>query len=130
MFRLLLIGLVFLSFFGCSNDQPKPAQIDRRSTQPPLPMTTSAIPSFSGKDAFALLLRQTSFGPRNPGSQGHRSCLEYLGSTLRELADRVTFQDFNHQGYDHEQLHLTNVIASFRPEMTSRILLCAHWDTR
>ncbi len=93
-------------------------------------MITSAIPSFNGRDAFTFLLRQTSFGPRNPGSQGHRSCLEYLGSTLRELADSVAFQDFAYQGYDHEQLHLTNVIASFRPQMTSRILLCAHWDTR
>lgn len=130
MLRLPFFGLILLSFFGCSHDQPKPAQVDRRSSQPPLPMITSAIPSFNGKEAFAFLLRQTSFGPRNPGSPGHNGCLEYLGSTLRGLADRVRLQDFTLPGYDREQLHLTNVIASFRPELTSRILLCAHWDTR
>ncbi len=93
-------------------------------------MITTAIPGFNGKDAFAFLLRQTSFGPRNPGSPGHASCLEYLGSTLRGLADRVSVQDFTHPGYDGVQLRLTNIMASFRPEMATRILLCAHWDTR
>ena len=93
-------------------------------------MITSAIPDFSGKEAFDFLLRQTSSGPRNPGSPGHSDCLGYLGSTLRGLADRVKFQEFNYPGYGGEQLHLTNIIASFRPELTSRILLCAHWDTR
>jgi len=93
-------------------------------------MITTAIPEFSGKDAFAFLLRQTSFGPRNPGSSGHSGCLEYLASTLRGLADNVRLQDFAYPGYAGEQLHLTNVIASFRPEMANRILLCAHWDTR
>lgn len=130
MVRLPFISLIFALFFGCSQDQSKPAHVDRQMQKPPLPMITSAIPAFSGKDAFAFLLRQTSFGPRNPGSPGHAGCLEYLGSTFRGLADRVRLQDFASPGYDGEQLHLTNIIASFRPEITTRILLCAHWDTR
>jgi glutaminyl-peptide cyclotransferase len=130
MLRLPLIGFVFLSFFGCSHDQPKPAQVDRQTHQSPLPMITSAIPAFSGKDAFAFLLRQTSFGPRNPGSQGHSSCLDYLNATLLGVADQVRLQDFTSPGYDGTQLHLTNVVASFRPDLANRILLCAHWDTR
>jgi glutaminyl-peptide cyclotransferase len=93
-------------------------------------MITSVIPAFNGKDAFAYLLRQTSFGPRNPGSQGHEGCLGYLNSTLRGLADQVRLQDFVSPGYAGDQLHLTNIIASFRPDLTNRILLCAHWDTR
>lgn len=97
---------------------------------PPLPMSTSTVPKFDGKDAFAYLLRQTSFGPRNPGSPGHSSCLEYLATTLRGLAGNVRLQDFTSPGYYGEKLSLANVIASFQPEKPNRILLCAHWDTR
>jgi glutaminyl-peptide cyclotransferase len=130
MTRLSFIGLVFLSLVGCSQDQSKPAQVDQQTQKPSLPMITSSIPEFNGKDAFGFLLRQTSFGPRNPGSQGHSSCLQYLGSTMRGLADQVGMQEFSHTGYGGEQFRLTNIIASFRPDLTNRILLCAHWDTR
>ncbi len=130
MLRLPFASLMLLSLLGCSHERPGPALVDRQAQHPPLPMMTSAIPEFNGKDAFAFLLRQTSFGPRNPGSPGHSSCLEYLGSTLRGLADTVRLQEFTYPGYAGEQLHLTNIIASFHPELSDRILLCAHWDTR
>ena len=55
---------------------------------------------------------------------------QYLEQTLVGLADAVRLQPFSHPGYDGTTLHLTNVIASFRPESSARILLCAHWDTR
>ncbi len=89
-----------------------------------------AIPEFSGSRAFDLLLKQTSMGPRNPESAGHGSCLQFLLSSLQSTADNVQTQEFVHTGYGGEKLHLTNVIASFRPTASSRILLCAHWDTR
>jgi len=130
MLRMPLATLMLVSCLSCSREQPRPAQVDRLPQHPPLPMNSIAIPEFDGKDAFAFLLRQTSFGPRNPGSAGHSNCLEYLGTTLRGFADNVKLQDFVRQGYDGEHLQLTNIIASFRPGMTSRILLCAHWDTR
>jgi hypothetical protein len=90
----------------------------------------SSIPAFSGQRAFEVLLKQTSFGPRNPNSRGHRDCLDYLAKTLRGLAQEVRLQDFTHTGYKGESLQLTNVVASFRPDLQQRILLCAHWDTR
>lgn len=88
------------------------------------------IPTFSGRDAFVYLTKQTDFGPRNPNSRGHTECLRFLGDNLRRSADRVRLQHFTHKGYENEELWLTNVIASFRPELQDRILLCAHWDTR
>ena len=87
------------------------------------------VPTFKGKAAFAYLLKQTDFGPRNPNSGGHEACLGFLAETLRRSADQVRLQHFTHRGYG-EELWLTNVIASFRPELQDRILLCAHWDTR
>jgi glutaminyl-peptide cyclotransferase len=88
-----------------------------------------SIPTFHGNDAFAYLEKQTEFGARNPNSAGHEACLGFLADTLRRSADQVRLQHFTHTGYD-EELWLTNVIASFRPELQNRILLCAHWDTR
>jgi glutaminyl-peptide cyclotransferase len=96
----------------------------------PEDMNAQPVPTFRGKDAFAYLTRQTDLGPRNPNSTGHDACLGFLSDTLREFADQVRLQHFTHKGYGNEELWLTNVIASFRPDLPERILLCAHWDTR
>jgi Zn-dependent M28 family amino/carboxypeptidase len=87
------------------------------------------IPSFNGASAYSYLTAQTNFGPRNPSSAGHQQCLNYLTKELENFADTVWLQSFSQQGYN-ETLRLTNIIASFKPEASSRILLLAHWDTR
>ncbi len=87
------------------------------------------FPVFSGKSAYDYLLKQTNFGPRNPNSAGHKLCLQFLESELKQYADKVILQTFTQQGYN-ETLHLTNVFAQFKPELQQRILLLAHWDTR
>ena len=99
--------------------------------EPSPPSTPRMIsPPFDGTRAFDFLLAQTSTGPRNVNSPGHQACLTYLQSTLTTLADRVRLQQFDQVGYHGELLHLSNVIATFDPGAASRILLCAHWDTR
>ena len=34
-------------------------------------------PLFSGENAFQYLVEQCNFGPRNPGSEGHKNALNY-----------------------------------------------------
>jgi glutaminyl-peptide cyclotransferase len=118
--------LATVSLAGCSGER----RPDAAASQKPQAETPVTIPTFSGRDAFGYLLRQTSFGPRNPGSRGHKDCLDFMTSTLQGFADDVRLQQFAQAGYGGEVLRLTNIIASFRPEATARILLCAHWDTR
>lgn len=89
-----------------------------------------AAPEFRGDTAFALLRRQVEFGPRVPGSAGHRAQLEWMTAYLRERADTVILQPFTHVGPRGERLELTNVFARFRPDRSDRVLLLAHWDTR
>ena len=43
---------------------------------------------------------------------------------------QVTPQQTVLKGYDGTMLRATNIIASYRPELSNRILLCAHWDSR
>jgi hypothetical protein len=89
------------------------------------------IPEFSGKNAYDYLVKQCDFGPRNPGSAGHRLCRDYLITTLQQFADKVSTQPFIlSYGSPPKQAKCTNIIARFQPEKSSRILLCAHWDTR
>ena len=114
---------------GCVKEQSKPIPESSKQTEQPAAIAIP-IPSFSGARAFELLVKQTTFGPRNPGSSGHAACLDFLALEMRKYADDVTLQEFRHNGYNGEQFQLTNVIASFNTESKSRVLLCAHWDTR
>ncbi len=52
------------------------------------------VPVFDSHRAFQLLVKQCDFGPRNPGSQGYKHCLDYLVKTLTVLADKVEIQAF------------------------------------
>ncbi len=128
--------LVLMLLAGCSKDSGQTPAAGGAPARKPAPteektiVTSEPLPTFSGEQSFLYLTTQTGFGPRNPNSAGHSACLAYLVSTLRSLTDEVRLQEFTHSGYGGEQLRLTNVIASFRPKNPTRILLCAHWDTR
>jgi glutaminyl-peptide cyclotransferase len=88
-------------------------------------------PQFDGKSAFSFLKKQCEFGPRNPGSRGHQQCKTWFVNTLKQYADEVTTQDFLFTfGTPAKSVTATNIIAKFLPKASSRVLLCAHWDTR
>jgi glutaminyl-peptide cyclotransferase len=88
------------------------------------------VPDFNEENAFAYILKQVEFGPRNPGSAGHQQCLQFLTFELQKYADAVVQQPFRHTGYGGQSYQMTNIIASFNLAATGRIVLGAHWDTR
>lgn len=89
-----------------------------------------SVPVFDADSAYAYLKAQVDFGPRNPGSEGHALTRDWLISQLKAASGNQVFaQDFTAEGYG-ETLAMTNIIAAFNPAASSRILLCAHWDTR
>ncbi len=90
-----------------------------------------AAQEFSADSAWVFLERQVAFGPRNPGSDGHRACKQFLVKTLQRFTPHVQEQQFMHyDAVNRKSFLLTNVIARFQPDNPDRILLCAHWDTR
>jgi hypothetical protein len=119
---------IILSILACNQEERKPGNHDVPANN--AQMTRESAPPFDGKKAFATLQQVASFGPRNPNSAGHQVCLEYLRKELGAMAHSVRVQEFTHRGYGGELLRLRNVIASFSPEESSRVLLCTHWDTR
>ncbi|MBE0557686.1 MAG: M28 family peptidase, partial [Proteobacteria bacterium] len=87
------------------------------------------VPEFDANRAFDILVAQTEYGPRSPGSSGHRKCLDFLASTLRGFTDSISLLPFSvtAAGVSH---YGTNIFARFGEGNVGRILLSAHWDTR
>ncbi|HEX6059357.1 MAG TPA: M28 family peptidase [Gemmatimonadaceae bacterium] len=85
---------------------------------------------FDGEQAYRYIATQMNFGPRVPGSDGHRRMGEWLVDQMRERADSVIVQDWTHVTAAGDSLPMRNVLARFRPEIPGRVLYLAHWDTR
>lgn len=89
-----------------------------------------AIPDFSADSAYHFIEKQISFGPRVPNRPAHKACAAYLVETLSNYTPQVIEQNFESTAYDGTNLSLKNIIASFNPDKSKRVLLAAHWDTR
>ena len=87
-------------------------------------------PVFNADSAYAFTKAQCDFGPRNMNSRGHDLCGEWIVNKFREYGCKVTTQRANLTGYDGTTLRSCNIMASINPEATTRILLCAQWDSR
>ena len=87
-------------------------------------------PSFNADSAYAFTKAQCDFGPRDMNSRGHDLCGEWIVSKFKEYGCKVTTQTATLAGYDGTKLRSRNIMASINPEVTTRILLCAHWDSR
>ena len=87
-------------------------------------------PEFSADSAFAFVKAQCDFGVRAMNTDGHEHCAKWIVSKFEQYQCKVTTQKAQLTGYDGTLLNATNIIAQYRPELTTRILLCAHWDSR
>jgi glutaminyl-peptide cyclotransferase len=87
------------------------------------------IPSFNSAQAFGYLEKQVSFGPRVPGTKAHKDTYDWIIDALHRNTSLVGTQSFSGV-FSGEEKNMQNIIASFYPENTKRILLCAHWDSR
>lgn len=85
---------------------------------------------FDGQTALSYVAAQLEFGPRVPGTEGHRRAGDWILARLQERADSVEVQAFSHVTVGGDTLRLRNFIGRFRPALTDRVLFVAHWDTR
>ena len=117
---ILTIGAFFL-FAACDRTKKTPKDT---------PQTTVALPAFDNDSAYAFVKAQTDFGPRVLGSEAHENCRIWLIEKLREYCDTVYNQSFTAKTYDRKSWPCANLIGTFAPEKTKRIVLAAHWDSR
>ena len=101
-----------------------------RDEEPLVENVASVGPSFSADSAYAFCQAQCDFGSRAMNTEGHERCKDWIIEKFKQYGCVVTTQQADLKGYDGTVLHATNIIARFRPELTTRILLCAHWDSR
>ena len=89
-----------------------------------------SVPVFNADSAYHYTATQVSFGPRVPGTEAHEACGNYLFNELKRFGATVVIQEATVQLQDRTPIEIKNIIGSFQPENKSRILLCAHWDSR
>jgi hypothetical protein len=86
--------------------------------------------AFDGEQAMAYARAQLDFGPRVPGTEGHRRTGDWIVAQMRQRADTVVEQRWTHVTQRGDSLPMRNILARFRPSAVERILYVAHWDTR
>ncbi|MBR6286157.1 MAG: M28 family peptidase [Bacteroidaceae bacterium] len=92
--------------------------------------STVSGPTFSADSAYAYTAAQCEFGPRTMNSKAHDLCGDYIAAKFKSFGCTVTEQHADLKGYDGTTLKARNIIASLNPDATSRIMICAHWDSR
>lgn len=122
-FSLLLASLTVVA---CTQ-ATKTSETDKTSEQD---KTQIEVPQFSADSAYLFVQQQVDFGARVPNSAAHKACGDYLENKLREYGAEVTVQRATLTAFDGTKLDAKNIIGAFNPNVETRILLFAHWDTR
>ncbi len=123
MNKLISLCCLLFCVVGCSSAGKQQA-VKTDQTAP------VAVPQFDPDSSFLYVKTQCDFGPRVPNSKAHEACGEYLARQMERFGAKVIRQKADLKGYDGTILKSTNIIASYRPDLKERILLCAHWDCR
>lgn len=87
-------------------------------------------PDFNANSAYIYLQEQCDFGPRTMNSVAHDKCEKWIIQKFEQYGCKVTTQKATLNGYDGTPLRSTNIMASYNPKATTRIMFCAHWDCR
>lgn len=87
--------------------------------------------NFNADSAYSYIERQLEFGPRVPGTPGHKACAAWLEQKLRATdPDSLVVQRGQVRCYTGAQLPIINLMARYNISNPNRLLLLAHWDTR
>ena len=101
---------------------------DRAESEGP---TTTLLGSFDSDSAYKFVAEQVAFGPRNPNSEGHRACGNYLVEKLKSYhPDTIIVQESTVTTFNGDKLDMKNIMARYNTAASNRVLLVAHWDTR
>ena len=117
--KIFLISIILLTF-SCRHQARPLTQLDE----------TVQVPFFSADSAYQYIQDQVDFGPRVPNTAAHKACATYLAASLERFGAKVTRQKVKLTAFNGDVLDAINIIGSFNPDQSQRILLFAHWDTR
>ena len=127
MIAIIAIIAYFLGLFSPSHSAAEDAEAAEMAAAERL---NPVGPVFNADSAYAFIAAQCAFGPRAMNTKSHDDCGEWITKKFESYGCKITNQRADLRGYDGTILRSRNIIASYKPEATTRILLCAHWDTR
>jgi len=120
MRKILFFLLPILQFTAC-NHATRNTQTEQKTVN---------VPSFSSDSAYQYIQQQVDFGPRVPNTSAQLACANYLSATLKRFGAEVIEQKADLQAFDGTMLHSINIIGTYNPKATTRVLLFSHWDSR
>ncbi len=128
LFSLLLaITVIDLMLVSCGNSVKKGNDIADKEKPSG---TKVSVPVFNEDSAFYFVKTQTDFGPRVMNSKAHEQCASWLEQKMKSYTKDVIVQKAKVRAYNGTLLSMKNIVASFNPGMSGRIMLCSHWDSR
>ena len=122
--RIILVAACLILLAGCKHKQPQVV------SAPSVDYTQVAVPDFCADSAYRYTAEQLAFGHRIPGTKAWQQCADYLVAQMGRWCDTVMVQSFRTTLWDGTTVPGRNIIASLRPELSKRVLLAAHWDSR
>lgn len=125
-FLALLIIVIITTFSSCKQKSSQTAD----KPEPTSAAKTFKVADFNADTAYYFVNEQVKFGPRVNNSKAHEKCADWLVTTLKKYTPNVVVQPFTAKAYNGTVLNCKNIIASFNPKSTTRVLLCSHWDSR
>jgi glutaminyl-peptide cyclotransferase len=125
IFGLAAIGSLLISCNGCGGGG---TAVDTTISE--TKRIQKAYPAFGGDSAYRLIEKQLSFGPRIPGTAGHKKCADWLYQELKKYCDTVYYQVGSSKTFDGKQIPIYNLIGSFKPSSPQRAIMASHWDSR
>ncbi|MCP4440661.1 MAG: M28 family peptidase [Aureispira sp.] len=126
--QLISLSILLLGLVACDPDKPNTNGNHTNTTT--VPSEPVKVPAFDGKSAYDFVQKQVDFGPRVPNTEPHKKCAAWLQEQFQGFGAEVIMQNAMIDGPKGDKINMTNIIASYNPAHTHRVLLCAHWDTR
>lgn len=119
-----MVGMAMMAM-ACGSGNNATTNTENNTAQ-----TTTQTMTFSADSAYAYVKQQCDMGPRVPGTPAHEQCAQWLTAQLGRWCDTVIVQQAPVTTFDGTTLTCKNIVGTFNPDATDRILLLAHWDCR
>ncbi len=121
IFIFIAIGFI-CCFTSCENEP---------SNDINAPAAFKKAPTFNEDNAFALIEKQLSFGPRVPGTNAQEQCAQFIIDEIGKSVDTVFVQRTTvTQPISNNTYKCINIVGSYNPNALYRVLILAHWDSR
>ena len=124
--------ILFLFFFvlvtySCKQDKKS---VKKSHTKQETRKKTVKIPVFNGDSAYYYVKKQVDFGPRVTGSEAHKKAQQWFIDKFKSLGAEVEVQKFDAHFANGTSAKAANIIATFNPGKSKKVIIASHYDSR